>query len=456
MEIVYALKLLFILATTHSTHSFLLSTDKIRSQFCRVNSHSSIFAKKVANKAKNKKKAVNSASGGFGKHASESTKVSKLSDDYSIFPALEPTVSQTLLRAPSALLEPGVLSLEVYDRLEQIYGFPNFNYDGSGPSSDSSSTSAGEEVSFMDMISVNDEPSKTLPSRMFDTDFSDLLTSATGAETSSLSFDSMDVQGSQHESFATGVAPTIAELSNLPQFTEFRVLHMDPLILAIDDFFTDEECDRYIAMSENADQKSREKMSPMQIRSRTVGKDAQAKAQRTSTTWFHHYTKVPELMSKASRLLGLDSIDRWEEPQTVRYQRNEKFTWHLDALSPDESTPEKGGQRTATLLVYLTAMNEEDGGATIFRDLAETQNSGKLRVQPKKGSALLFFPSAGGIPNSPMDIRTLHCGEVVNVESSQDKWISQLWLRESAYTPTGPPGNSHHAATDAITEFCEK
>ena len=63
-----------------------------------------------------------------------------------------------------------------------------------------------------------------------------------------------------------------------------------------------------------------------------------------------------------------------------RYRRNEKFTWHLDALSPEESTMDKGGQRTATLLVYLTEMPEEDGGATIFRDLSETTESGKLRV----------------------------------------------------------------------------
>lgn len=52
-----------------------------------------------------------------------------------------------------------------------------------------------------------------------------------------------------------------------------------------------------------------------------------------------------------------------------RYRRNEKFTWHLDALSPAESAPEVGGQRTATLLVYLTELAAGDGGSTVFRDL---------------------------------------------------------------------------------------
>eukprot|EP00980_Cylindrotheca_fusiformis_P014783 scaffold4026_cov117-Cylindrotheca_fusiformis.AAC.18 len=73
--------------------------------------------------------------------------------------------------------------------------------------------------------------------------------------------------------------------------------------------------------------------------------------------------------------------------------------------------------------------------------------------QPKKGSALLFFPAAGGIPNSPFDIRTLHCGEAVDESSPNDKWISQLWLRGSPYTPSAPTGNLHALATDAIAEY---
>ena len=115
--------------------------------------------------------------------------------------------------------------------------------------------------------------------------------------------------------------------------------------------------------------------------SRTVGKDSRSQAQRTSTTWFHYYEGVPELMAKASRLLGLEDIQRWEEPQTVRYRRNEKFTWHLDALSPEEANNLSGaGQREATLLVYLTDLPTENGGATMFRDLGGGDGSEPLKV----------------------------------------------------------------------------
>jgi hypothetical protein len=61
-----------------------------------------------------------------------------------------------------------------------------------------------------------------------------------------------------------------------------------------------------------------------------------------------------------------------------RYRRSEKFTWHLDALAPDESEPQLGGQRTATLIVYLTDLSASNGGATMFRDLSGVE--GMLKV----------------------------------------------------------------------------
>ena len=66
---------------------------------------------------------------------------------------------------------------------------------------------------------------------------------------------------------------------------------------------------------------------------------------------------------------------------THRYRRNEKFTWHLDALSPDEASNESGaGQRVATLLVYLTDLPSQNGGATMFRDLGGGDGSIPLKV----------------------------------------------------------------------------
>jgi hypothetical protein len=34
-----------------------------------------------------------------------------------------------------------------------------------------------------------------------------------------------------------------------------------------------------------------------------------------------------------------------------------------------------------------------------------------------------------------------------------EKWIAQLWLRESAYAPTAPPGNAQGSAADAVRAY---
>jgi len=79
----------------------------------------------------------------------------------------------------------------------------------------------------------------------------------------------------------------------------------------------------------------------------------------------------------------------------------------------------------------------------------------KFHRRPKKGSAIIFFPAAGGIPNVPFDVRTLHAGEAVAASAKFDKWIAQLWLRDGTYAPTAPAGNTHAAGLDAIHQFCQ-
>ncbi|KAI2501580.1 prolyl 4-hydroxylase alpha-subunit [Fragilaria crotonensis] len=378
-------------------------------------------------------------SGGFGAVPTTKQVVTNVQDDYAAFPALDLDVGKTLLPFTGNQNAPVAdLPMDIYERLAHIYGFRSFNY-----LADEGETSYDPEpvLSFQDLLTStgNGKP------EAFNPGFNDLLNPPLGRNLDSL----LVAPGRQATSTSIDAPPQGLAVSKLPPFEKFKVLHVDPLVISVEDFFTMEECDRYIAMSQ-APPKNFD--SPLQSRSKTVGKDSSAESQRTSTTWFHHYKAVPELMAKASRLFGLESIDRFEEPQTVRYRRSEKFTWHLDALAPGSDAMTKAGQRTATLLVYLTDLDENEGGATMFRDLGGPE--GPMRVRPHKGSALLFFPAAGGIEGRPLDIRTLHCGEAVSEDSKQDKWIAQLWLREQSYKPTAPPGNTYIAATDAIAAYC--
>lgn len=259
--------------------------------------------------------------------------------------------------------------MEMYDRLEEIYGLPHFNFGGEGaiymsPPSDS----GGGEDFIGDIMSGGSGGSD------------DVLDDLFGAAPPSPTMFAED----------TNANVDTSSDAVLPPFEKFRVLHVDPMVLAVDDFFTDDECDALITSSLAAELASSggdasDEFGPMLLgKSRTVGKDSRSQAQRTSTTWFHHYRSVPSLLAKASRLLGgtKSMLSRWEEPQTVRYKRGEKFTWHLDALAPDvASDKEGGGQRIATMLVYLTDLEEEgSGGATMFRDLGGNGGEEALKV----------------------------------------------------------------------------
>jgi len=371
------------------------------------------------------KKVKNGA--GFGAKNKPSTKALKFQEDnYSVFPPLELSLMDTLLPSTKRYGDQvGPLPLEIYDRLDQIHGFRHFNYEARLPPQ-------------IDMAESLQQSNSVV---------SDFLLPTSFPANNELMNEEVIIEQSVSRQLGQAI-------SMLPHFTEFRLLHIDPMIIAIDNFFTVEECDRYIDLASDELVETLND-APLMSQSMTVGKDALAKAQRTSTTWFHSFRSVPELVAKGSRLLGLDDISHWEEPQTVRYRPSEKFTWHLDALAPSS---DKGGagQRTATLLVYLTDMSDKDGGATIFRDLTSHTGEMPLKIRPKKGSACLFFPAAGGIPNVPFDIRTLHGGEIIAPDAVGEKWIAQMWLREARYTPTAPPGNSHDKALEAIAAYCSK
>ncbi|KAL7473066.1 hypothetical protein ACHAXS_013447 [Conticribra weissflogii] len=459
-----------------------------------------------SSRKKKKSKSSSSNSSGFGK-ISPAKPAPKNSNDGAItYPELEPSVRDTLIPSHTDFENEengSSLAEEIYDRLEDIYGLEKFNFGGVGaiyksiavvgssnPAKDGDGSS---DIVYPESDSLFNDILTGIPSKGSENNspansLDDLLSPASLISSTTQLTDSTSTLFPNLESSPSSLASTSGsesneessfDLNSLPPFQKFRVLHTDPMVLAIDDFFTPEECDRYVQISLDSEEQQKTASSTSQKdpmlkplllgQSQTVGKDSRSKAQRTSTTWFHYYEGVPELMAKASRLLGLEGIERWEEPQTVRqvrnyfsvslflfYRRNEKFTWHLDALSPEEATnPSGAGQRVATLLVYLTELSKENGGSTMFRDLVGGDGSAPLKMRPKKGSALLFFPAAGGIPSAPFDIRTLHCGEVVAEDSEEEKWIAQLWLRQRNYRPTAPVGNVHWDAISAIGRYCD-
>lgn len=211
---------------------------------------------------------------------------------------------------------------------------------------------------------------------------------------------------------------------------QIKLLHKSPPVLAIENFFTDSDCEDMKKATQ----------SGHEVDSVTF---TGALSTRTSTSWFCRFQDVPVFLAKANRILNVQ-LENMEEPQVVRYQKGQEFSWHYDEVPFPQL--KNGGQRVATLLVYLTDVDVECGGGTAFRDL-QTIDGTPLVMQPKKGTALLFFPAfRDGTP----DDRTLHRSEAMTCDL--EKWIVQLWVHKEAYDAVLPPGNSKVAAKSKMAK----
>jgi hypothetical protein len=232
-------------------------------------------------------------------------------------------------------------------------------------------------------------------------------------------------------------------------------LHIDPPVISVDNFLSDQECNEILKLQEVSPPPGAGRVLRMESRLSDSNKERSGgTAVRSSTTWYVRYgaPAVVPLLRSLLQLLPDVQLGQCEEIQLVRYQGGgQGFGWHEDILSVNEATPEAGGQRIATLLVYL---DDCEDGRTLFRDLRGVDNQ-RLGVSPKKGKALLFFPSiigetilgnAAAITDLPKktfgdvyfddtraDHRTAHAGEPPG--SNGQKNIAQIWIHSSEHTP---------------------
>jgi len=243
---------------------------------------------------------------------------------------------------------------------------------------------------------------------------------------------------------------------------KLKLLHQDPPVLAVENFFSEADVEQYKAMIESNEGSNNggENGGAVQLSSPTFSSSPLSLSRRTSTTWFCKYESMTSLLAKAHALLNVD-LNQMEEPQLVRYRTGEEFSWHYDEIPSVQLS--NGGQRLATLLVYLNDLEDDRGGGTVFRDLtppvnesrkrkkrgSSKENDDQLTVRPKSGTALLFFPAfADGKP----DMRTLHKGEV----ALDTKMIAQLWIHEHEYKASVPENNLQADAASGVRDELER
>ena len=181
---------------------------------------------------------------------------------------------------------------------------------------------------------------------------------------------------------------------------------MHPRVFEIHDFFSPIEADELIGKSEQ-ETSATHKLH----RSTTGSTDGQISSRRTSeNAWDTHGKLALKIKRRCLSMLGMDEY--WESHtdglQILRYKNMQAYTTHPDYL--DLNTAENynynssnvGGNRFATVLLYMSDLEEDAGGETVFEhgwpaDLPEDKRLSKpealreLRASPsgallKKGS----------------------------------------------------------------------
>lgn len=184
-----------------------------------------------------------------------------------------------------------------------------------------------------------------------------------------------------------------------------------PRLALLGGFLSDAECDALVELAR-----------PRLARSHTVAArsgGSEVNAARTSDGMFFERGETPLIEDIEQRIAALLHwpVRRGEGLQVLRYAPGAQYQPHFDYFDPAQpgstAVLRRGGQRVATLLLYLQV--PEQGGATVFPDAG-------LEVAPVKGHAL-FFAYEQAQPSSG----TLHGGAPV---LEGEKWVATKWLRE--------------------------
>ncbi|HYD95846.1 MAG TPA: 2OG-Fe(II) oxygenase [Noviherbaspirillum sp.] len=189
-----------------------------------------------------------------------------------------------------------------------------------------------------------------------------------------------------------------------------------PRIVVLGSLLSDEECDALIAYG-------RERLVRSPVVSESDG-NTQLHAHRTSRGAMLQRAECELVARIEARIAALVQwpAENGEGMQLLQYEKGNEYRPHYDWFDASRPGPrkhlERGGQRVATVVMYLSDV--EQGGGTSFPNVG-------LQVQPKKGSAVFFANTdAYRVP----DPQTLHAGEPV-VQGV--KYIATKWLRERAY-----------------------
>jgi prolyl 4-hydroxylase len=193
------------------------------------------------------------------------------------------------------------------------------------------------------------------------------------------------------------------------------LVHCDcPQLVVLGGFLTPAECTGLI-------EEARARLKP----SETVVGDtggSEVNVARTSEGMFFGRGESELCQRIEARIAALLSwpVSHGEGLQVLRYGPGAQYRPHHDYFDPDlpgsSRILQRGGQRVATLVMYLNT--PEEGGATTFPEAG-------LTVHAVAGHAVFF-----SYDRPDPATRTLHGGAPV---IAGEKWVATKWLREGTF-----------------------
>lgn len=191
-----------------------------------------------------------------------------------------------------------------------------------------------------------------------------------------------------------------------------RVLKKNPDIVTIQNFFSLEECNEVMRLAYN-------RLVPsLTVHNESGGNQMHPERISEGMNFLKRENEfISGLEERVASIVGV-SVLNLENLSVFRYKEGGKYSPHYDFFDPMHlGTPnllKRGGQRVATLIVYLKAASS--GGGTTFPNV-------NVQVTSVAGTALFFR-----YPN--LEKSTLHGGDPV---LSGTKWILTAWIRESMF-----------------------
>ncbi|KAK9805139.1 hypothetical protein WJX72_001482 [[Myrmecia] bisecta] len=201
-----------------------------------------------------------------------------------------------------------------------------------------------------------------------------------------------------------------------------------PRAFLFKNFLSDEECDHLINLA-------RPSMTKSTVVDNVTGKSVDSTVRTSTGTFFGRgQDEVIDRIEKRIAHVSHVPAENGEGMQVLHYVDGQKYEPHHDFFHDKyNADPSNGGQRVATMLMYLTTVDE--GGETVFPQ-AETRVSGPewsdcaqqgLAVKTRRGDALLFFSLH---PDGETDPASLH-GSCATIRG--EKWSATKWMHVAAF-----------------------